>query len=337
MTTNTAHDDPVVDDTSPAAGPVTNDILDDPLPPLHDGASRIADAAVEQLRARRFSYGDERRQMEMSLSQDTVYSEDCKQRLMEGFTETAEAEARALATREWRETLAAEEGLAEQVAHAAQAADAGLDHTAVATFSADYSSRLSMSPPATGADERTDSLRYIASLAEEVEGSRSPERMRAFRVAAAPIVRSLVRSGGVGTTDGLARDLDRRLASMALRERGTTPVAEQRLARVRQRKAEVRYEILNRETAMTGARPTMFAPVTPWASRILGETIENHGGGVHDKGKPRPYGPARQSPTPWGYLWRPHAIRWYPWSPAHARPTPLPVSRWRQPAGHARG
>jgi hypothetical protein len=255
--------------------------LTDEVEPFHTDAARIADAAVEQLRARRFSYGDDQRAMELSLAQDDVYSEDYKARLMEGFTQTAEAEAAALATRAWRDTLAAEEGLADAVAREAQRADAHIDHTAVATFSADYSSRLSVPPPATGANQRTDTLLYIASLADEVEASRSPERMRAFRVAAGPVVRSLTRATGVGDTDRLARDLDRRIATMAERERGKTGEAEARLMRVRQRKAEVRHEILHLERTVTGARPSVFDPVTPWGRRILGESIEDYGGGVH--------------------------------------------------------
>lgn len=223
--------------------------------------------------------------MELSLAQDDIYSEDYKAGLMEGFAETAEAEATALATRAWRDTLAAEERLAVEVAREAQRADAGLDHTAVATFSADYSSRLSMPPPPTGADERTDALRYIASLADEAEASRNPARIRAFRMAAAPVVRGLVRSAGVGDSDALARELDRRIAAMTASERGNTAQAEARLTGLRRRKAELRHEILNLEQTVTGARPNIMVPVTPWAGRILGETMEDYGGGVHVKGK----------------------------------------------------
>jgi len=258
---------------------------DEPKPFDADPA-RIADAAVEQLRARRFSFGDEKRAMETSLAADDVYSEDYKARLLEGFQQTAEAEAAALATRAWRDTVAAEEGLAESVAQEAQRADVDLDHRAVASFSADYSSRLSMPPPATGLDSRTDALRSIEALADAAEASRSPERMRAFRMAAAPVVRSLVRPSGVGTSDRLARDLDRRIGAMAARERGNAPVAEARLAGLRQRKTEPRSEILKLEQTVTGARPTVFALVTPWASRILGETVEDYGGGIRIKGKP---------------------------------------------------
>ena len=270
--------------TTDAHAPESAESPDEPVPFDTDPA-RIADAAIEQLRARRFSHGDDRRAMEASLAADDVYSEDYKRRLMEGFTETSEAEAVALATRAWRDTLAAEEGLAERVAHEAQAADAGLDHRAIATYSADYSSRLSMPPPPTGADGRTDMLRYVEALANEAEASRSPERMRAFRTAAGPVVRNLVRASGIGTPDRLARDLDRRISAMAQRERGKAAEAESRLAGLRQRKAELRHEILNLEQTVTGARPTMFAPVTPWGSRILGETIEDYGGGIHTKGK----------------------------------------------------
>ena len=68
-----------------------------PYEERRESLARIADAAVEQLRARRFSYGDDRCAMEVSLAQDEVYSDDYKARLMEGFTDTAEAEAAALA------------------------------------------------------------------------------------------------------------------------------------------------------------------------------------------------------------------------------------------------
>lgn len=285
MTTDATHDDAEVTTPTAPEEVTAENILDDPPPPFDDDASRVAAAAVEQLRARRFSYGDERRQMEQSLHADTIYSDDYKAKLLDGFKETAEAEAAALATRAWRETLAAEQGLADEVAREAQQADAGIDHAAMATYSTDYSSRLSMPPPATGADQRTDRILYISKLADEAEASRSPERMRAFRIAAAPVVRSLVNANGVGTTDRQARELDQRISAMAARERGNTANAEARLNRIRQRKAEVRYEILNLEQAVTGARPTMFAPITPWAGRILGERIEDYGGGVHSRTK----------------------------------------------------
>ncbi len=126
---------------------------DEPAPFDPDRA-RIADAAIEQLRARRFSYGDDRRDIEASLQADMTYSDGYKAQLLEGFIETAEAESMALATRAWRDTLAAEKRLADEVAHEAQCADTGLDHAAISTFMADYSARLSMPPPATGIDTR---------------------------------------------------------------------------------------------------------------------------------------------------------------------------------------
>ena len=84
-------------DAAPAQESVPTPDEGEAPPPFSDDASRIADAAVEQLRARRFSYGDDRCAMEVSLAQDEVYSDDYKARLMEGFTDTAEAEAAALA------------------------------------------------------------------------------------------------------------------------------------------------------------------------------------------------------------------------------------------------
>ena len=266
----------------PVINPPATDTDDGPLDP---DPGRVADVAVERLRARRFSFHDERLAMEKALADDETYSDGFKKQKYEGFIESAIAEAEALARRSWNETIAAEEALAEDVAREAQQADAGLDHYAVSQFTSDYSSRLASVPPARGGTERADHLHYIAALADEVEATRSPERARAFRVAAQPVVRGMVRPAGVGDDDRLARDLDRRIAAMAVAERGGAPKAEKRLAKMRVRRAEVRHAILNLERDVTGAKVNVFAPVTPWASRILGETIEDYGGGVHFKVK----------------------------------------------------
>lgn len=276
---NQTTDDEVID---PQVVEVEPDEDDGPLDP---DPGRIADVALERLRARRFSFDDERRAMEQALAEDDIYSDDFKKQKYDGFIDSAVAEAEALARRSWNETIAAEEALAEDVARAAQQADAGLDHYAISTYTADYSSRLSVIPPPRGGTERADTLHYISALADEVESTRSPERARAFRIAAAPVVRGLVRATGAGDDDRLARDLNRRIAGMAMAERGGAPRAEKRLAKMRVRRAEVRSEILNLEQAMTGARTNIFAPVTPWAGRILGETMETYGGGVHFKGE----------------------------------------------------
>ena len=277
-------------DDNPTA---TDEVLDPPVVevepdddgPLDPDPGTIADVAVERLRARRFSFHDERLAMEKALADDETYSEGFKKQKYDGFIDSAVAEAEALARRSWNETIAAEEALAEDVARAAQQADAGLDHYAISTYTADYSSRLSVIPPPRGGTERADTLHYISALADEVESTRSPERARAFRIAAAPVVKGLVRSGGIGDDDRLARDLDRRIAAMAMAERGGAPRAEKRLAKMRVRRAEVRSEILNLEQSLTGARFSMFTGPTPWAQRILGETMETYGGGVHYKGE----------------------------------------------------
>jgi hypothetical protein len=191
------HDDEVID------SPVVEVEPDEDHGPLDPDPGRIADVAVERLRARRFSFHDERLAMEQALAEDETYSDGFKKQQLEGFIDSAIAEAEALARRSWNETIAAEEALAEDVAREAQQADAGLDHYAIGTYTADYSSRLSVIPPARGGTERADTLHYISALADEVESTRSPERVRAFRIAAAPVVKGMVRSMGVAS--GLGR------------------------------------------------------------------------------------------------------------------------------------
>ena len=90
---------------------------------------------------------------------------------------------------------------------------------------------------------------------------------------------------GAGDDDRLARDLDRRISTMAIAERGGAPKAAKRHAKMRVRRAEVRQSILDLEQRVTGAKVSIFEPVTPWARRILGESVEDYGGGVHFKGE----------------------------------------------------
>ena len=113
MTTNDpSSTDPQIT-TTDEVEPLDRDHDDNALDP---DPGRIADVAVARLRARRFTAHDERRAMQKALADGDTYSQAFKEQKYAAFLEEQRTDAEALARRCWKETVAAEEALAGEVA-----------------------------------------------------------------------------------------------------------------------------------------------------------------------------------------------------------------------------
>jgi hypothetical protein len=242
--------------------------------PLADDPAIVIRSALEKVRSRRFSAGRDREDLEKSLAEDTMFSDEYKRQQAENFAVVQQQEAEAVAALEWRRVEALEADLEARHAEAERSVDQRVDHARVAGITRDLEARLALGASPTGMSARGDQITLAEKLIAEAEASGDPDRMRATRQALSSTVASLASSTGAGTDDHRARDLRRRLRDLEGLERGEADQIAQMRDAVAVRKHELAQEISLLETTITGAKRHVFDPITPWDKRVFGKQPE---------------------------------------------------------------
>lgn len=237
-----------------------------------DDPGQVIRAALESVRSRRFSAGQDRAQLEASLADDPRFSAEYKREQADNFRDLQAREAESVASLAWRRVEAVEADLAARHAEAERNVDASIDTARVESITRDLEARIALGGSPSGHGEKADRIALAEKIVAEAEASGDPTRARAARHALAQMVVGLASASDQGDTGIRARALRARLRDLEGIERGEADRLEGMRKAVTARKRELEQEIAMLEREVTGAKRGIFTPVTPWEKSIFGRT-----------------------------------------------------------------
>lgn len=232
----------------------------------------------------RRSYREQRNAREAELAADGRYSNEYRAELMQAWDAEWVAEAEQAARTAWRTYQSAEAAMERDMHTAHREAEGRYDLARVGVLVKDYAAQMQAPPVPQGMEkDRTHRLAFIGEMLDRADRSGDPDAQRAARIAAAPMVRQMMGTSD-SDADRMSRDLHRKLGAMATSERGRAVEVERNQRELAKRGKAIRSSILGLEQATTGKSGGIYG-VSPWASAILGESMETYGGGVADMGE----------------------------------------------------
>jgi len=241
----------------------------------------VIEQHVRNLEQHRREWTQRRLEYAQQVGEGDRFTEEYQRELMAEWDRTEAAKLEQMARDAWTAYEKAERAIDADLVSATDENARRYDLAALGTLITDFTSQLEAPPVAQGAeDSRTHRLRYVAALLDRVDAGKNPNEQRAARIAATPLVRSLMGSGD-SNTDQMSRELNRRLAAMTEAEQGRVPMLQRKRAELGKRSGYLRGAILELERQATGTGATIWG-VSRWQSSVLGEDMSTMGGGVSE-------------------------------------------------------
>jgi len=184
------------------------------------------------------------------------------------------------------------------VSGARQSAESRVDHARVDRLRAELAAQIALgvggsSVSASGVvqGEWMDDPRFavIRDTLDRAKETRDVELAHAVRLAGAELVGKAAHGDPTHSETVRARDLARELNAAVEVGVAESPAARQ-LADMQAAHDELVTEVRSAERTITGEAFSIFSPVTPWAAEVLGETVEDFGGGLAQDARSEPMG-----------------------------------------------
>ena len=171
---------------------------------------------------------------------------------------------------------------------ARQAAESRVDHARVDRLRAELAAQIALgvSEPSVSASGVVEGdmlgdprLRLVRDALDRARETRDADLAHAVRLAGAEVVGQAASGRPAEASTMQARQLARDLnAAVEMGVAESPAVAE--LGAMESAFQDLTGEVREAERVIAGDQFSVFSPVTPWAAEVLGETVEDHGGGV---------------------------------------------------------
>ena len=214
-----------------------------------------------------------------AIAQDSRWAEDHKEKLTRDQRDTAAARFRVSAAEMLKRRRGQLEDLHKDLEKASAKSYKGIDANRVAIFERLVAGELA------GADSSVFSTTGRQSALEKASALYEQYRRQSNREALLALDAAARRLADDGTPEGSAARgrLIHALDEWRAEEEAPAREVAQKIADTQAALDALRQPVRVAETMLTDYRPHPFSPVSPWAQDLLGERVEDYGGGIHVK------------------------------------------------------